>query len=48
MKKINFYVESKKLADKLLKELRGKQEVRVHIYAGGKLIHNKRIKYDYY
>lgn len=45
---IKFYVNSKELAKKLLKELVGKLGTRAHIYVGDKLIYNKNIKKNYY
>lgn len=44
---IKFYVNNKKLAKDLLKELDGKLGTRAHIYVGDKLIYNKKIKMNY-
>lgn len=45
---IKFYVNSKELADELIKELDGKLGTRAHIYVGDELIYNKKIKKNIY
>ena len=44
---INFHVKNKELAEKLLKELEGKNNLYAHIYVGDELVLEKQIEYDY-
>lgn len=44
---LNFHVNSKKLADKLLEELRGKQYIYARIYVDNELIHEEQLKWVY-
>lgn len=43
---INFYVKTETLAKKLLRKLRGKQNIVAHIYVGDKLIYEEQLHWD--